>query len=78
MAPAQQRDEEVVEVDVALTRGADHTRQDLLCPRAVGSAIPATDLAVDDGGADGVFGPPVGRVLNRSALTLDPVFEWYR
>ena len=58
----QQRGEEVVEFDVALTRGADPSREDLLCPRAVWRAIPATDLAVDDGGADGVFDPPVGHV----------------
>ena len=58
----QQRGEEVVEVDVALTRGADHTREDLLGPRAAGRAIPATNLAIDDGGTDGVFGAPVGGV----------------
>ena len=51
----QQRGEEVVEVDMALTRGADHTREDLLGPCAAGRPIPATDLAIDDGGADGVF-----------------------
>ena len=58
----QQRGEEVVEVDMALTRGADHTREDLLGPCAAGRPIPATDLAIDDGGADGVFSAPVGRV----------------
>ena len=58
----QQRGKEVVEVDMALPRRADHTREDLLGPRAAGRAIPATDLAIDDGGADGVFGAPVGRV----------------
>ena len=47
---------------MALPRRADHTREDLLGPRAAGRAIPATDLAIDDGGADGVFGAPVGRV----------------
>ena len=47
---------------MALTRGADHTREDLLGPCAAGRPIPATDLAIDDGGADGVFSAPVGRV----------------
>ena len=47
---------------MALPRCADHTREDLLGPRAAGRAIPSTDLAIDDGGADGVFGAPVGRV----------------
>ena len=47
---------------MALTRGADHTREDLLGPRAAGRAIPATNLAIDDGGTDGVFGAPVGGV----------------
>ena len=47
---------------MALTRGADHTREDLLGPCAAGRPIPATDLALDDGGADGVFSAPVGRV----------------
>ena len=51
----QQRGKEVVEVDMALPRRADHTREDLLGPRAAGRAIPATDLAIDDGGADGVL-----------------------
>ena len=58
----QERGEEVVEIDMALTRGADHTREDFLGPRAAGRAIPATDLAIDDGGTDGVFCAPVGRV----------------
>ena len=58
----QERGEEVVEVDMALTRSADHTREDLLGPRAAGRAIPPTDLAIDDGGANGVFGAPVGRL----------------
>ena len=57
----QQRGKEVVEVDMALPRRADHTREDLLGPRAAGRAIPATDLAIDDGGADGVFGAPLVR-----------------
>ena len=39
----QQRGEEVVVVDMALTRGADHTREDLLGPCAAGRPIPATD-----------------------------------
>ena len=30
--------------------------------KAAGRPIPATDLAIDDGGADGVFSAPVGRV----------------
>ena len=30
---------------MALTRGADHTREDLLGPCAAGRPIPATDLA---------------------------------
>ena len=62
MAPAGSVVEEVVEIDMALTRGADHTREDFLGPRAAGRAIPATDLAIDDGGTDGVFCAPVGRV----------------
>ena len=60
--PATVPTQEVVEVDMALTRGADHTREDLLGPCAAGRPIPATDLAIDDGGADGVFSAPVGRV----------------
>ena len=47
---------------MALTRGADHTGEDLLGLRTARRAIAATDLAIDDGGADGVFGAPVGRV----------------
>ena len=46
---------------MALTRSVDHTREDLLGPRAAGRPIPPTDLAIDAGGANGVFGAPVGR-----------------
>lgn len=49
-------------IDVALTGGADHAGEDLLGLRAAQRAIAATDFAVDDGRAHGVFGSPVGRV----------------
>ena len=59
---AQQGGEEVVEVEVALPGGTDDAGEDLLGVRTAQRAIAATDFAVDHGGADGVLGPPVGRV----------------
>ena len=54
----------VVKSSVRSTRplpcGADHAGEDLLGLRAPGCPIAATDFTVDDGGANGVFGTPVG------------------
>ena len=58
-APEQRR-EECGEVDKPLPCGADHAGEDLLGLRAPGCPIAATDFTVDDGGANGVFGTPVG------------------
>ena len=43
----------------------DDAGQHLLGVRAVASAIATADLADDDGGPDGLFGAPVGRVDRR-------------
>ena len=56
----EQRGKEFGEVDEPLSCGADDASEDLLGLRAAGRPITATDFAVDDGGANGVFGPPVG------------------
>ena len=58
-APEQRR-EEFGEVDKPLPCGADHAGEDLLGLRAPGCPIAATDFTVDAGGANGVFGTPVG------------------
>ena len=47
---------------MALPSGTDDAGEDLLGLRAAPRAITATDFAVNHGGADGVLGPPVGRV----------------
>jgi hypothetical protein len=49
-------------IQVALVNRAEHTREDFLRVRATGRAIPATDFARDNGGAQRVFGAPVRRI----------------
>ena len=44
--------------------------EDLLRVGAVATAIAAADLARDDGGADAVFGTPVGRVDRKQIATF--------
>lgn len=47
---------------MALLDGAKHTGEYLLRLRAAIGAVAATDFAGDDGGAQGLFGAPVGRI----------------
>ena len=56
----EQRGKEFGEVDEPLSCGADDAGEDLLGLRAAGRPITAADFAVDDGGANGVLGTPVG------------------
>lgn len=55
----QQGGEEVMEIEMALTGGADDAGEHLLRLRASGRPIAPTDLAVDHDGADRVLGAPV-------------------
>ena len=49
-------------VELALLSGAQHAGKHLLGVGAASRAIPAADLAVDDGGTQGVLSAPVGGV----------------
>ena len=59
---AQHRGDQRRKVEVALTGGAHDAGQHLLGVGALARAVAATDFAGDDGGTDGLFGAPVGRV----------------
>ena len=62
----EQRDEQIGGIEAALIGGAQHAGEDLLTVRAAGGAIAAAaHLAGDDGGAQGLFGAPVGGVERR-------------
>ena len=49
-----QRGEHLVEIETTLMSGPDDAGEHLLCVRPAGRAIPATDLAMDDRGPDGL------------------------
>ena len=51
-----------MQVEVAPAAIADHGGQSVLGAGSPPGAIPAADLTRNDGGADGLFGAPVGRV----------------
>ena len=59
---AEEVGDHVVGIAPALDGGADDRGEHLLRLRPLPRAVAAADLAGDDGGADGLFGPPVGRV----------------
>ena len=61
----EQIDEDLTRVQAPLTRRADDAGEDLLGVGAAIRAIPSTDFAVHDGGAQRLFGAPVGRVDRR-------------
>ena len=62
---AQDGGEQRGEVEVSLGSGPHDTGEYLLGVGAVAGAIAAADLSDDDGGANGLFGAPVGRVDRR-------------
>lgn len=60
---AQQPDEEISDIEVALVRRAKDGREDLLSLCTVPGTVPtSTHLARDDSGSERVFGAPVGGV----------------
>jgi hypothetical protein len=52
-------------IELALLNGAKHAGEHLLRVCAAVSAVPTTDFARDDGGPQGLFGAPVGRINHR-------------
>ena len=64
---ARERDEDGVPVEVALAGSADDGGEGVLGAGSPPGAIPAADLARNDGGADVLFGAPVGRADGRVA-----------
>src|SRR2546426_3290106 len=59
---SQKPDKDVLDVEAPLPGGAKHAGQDRLCFCARGAAVPTTGhLAIDHGGAYGLFGRPIRR-----------------
>ena len=65
MAGAEHRGDQRGEVELPLVSCPNDAGEHLLGVGSVAGAVAATDLARDDGGADGLFGAPVGRVDGR-------------
>ena len=67
-----------VRIALALAGGADDRGQRLLRGRAAPGAIASTNLAGDDGGANGLFGAPVGGVDSgvRAGSGTAPSIPW--
>ena len=61
----EHRGDQRSEVEVPLVSRPDDAGEDLLGVGSVAGAVAATDLAGHDGGSDGLFGAPVGRVDGR-------------
>ena len=59
---AQHRGDQRRQIEVALAGGAHDAGQHLLAVGAVAGAVATADLSDNDGGTDGLFGAPVGRV----------------
>ena len=62
---AEHRGEQRGEVELPLVSRPNDAGEYLLGVGSVAGAVSAADLAGDDGGADGLFGAPVGRVDGR-------------
>jgi hypothetical protein len=58
----QQGREDFGGIELTLLNGAEDAGQYLLRLRALGGSVPATDFARNDGGTQGLFGTPVGRI----------------
>lgn len=67
----QQRRKHRVRIQLALRRGANDTRQDLLAVGAMPGLIPTTDFTRDNGRPERLLRPPVRGVDRRVEKTPD-------